>query len=103
MLVFAVLIIIMLAIQVSRITAQRDDKNFLAMRHKELCVYAVANSANKHSLLDYYSGYLEDEGDGYFDKKDMGLLKEALCTVLKTFKEDLFDEEALHINIYSNE
>ena len=105
MLVFTVLIIVVvvLAVQVSRVTAQRDDKNFLALRYKELCIYAVEHSPNKHSTLDYYVGYLEDEGNGYLDKKDKGLLNEALCNVLNHFKEDLFDEEALYIHTYSSD
>ena len=101
MLVFAVLIIIGLGTQAFRLKKQRDDKDFLALRYKELCIYAVENSANKHALLDYYSGHLEDEGTGYFNKKDMRLLNEALCNVLNEFKVELFDEEALNIHNYS--
>lgn len=103
MLVFAVLIIIVLGFQANRLKVQRDDNKFLALRYKELCVYAVENSSNKHTLLDYYSGYLEDEGNGYFSKKDMGLLNEAICNVLNSFKDDLFDEEALNIHNYTKD
>ena len=87
MLVIAILIIIGLGIQAFRLKTQRDNKHFLACRYKELCIYAVENSANKHSILDYYAGCVEDENLPPFRKALF--LDEAVNNVLSRFKEDL--------------
>ena len=99
MLVIAILIIIGLGIQAFRLKAQRDNKHFLACRYKELCIYAVENSTNKHSILDYYAGCVEDENLPPFCKALF--LDEAVNNVLNRFKEDLLDEEGLNIHNYS--
>ena len=99
MLVIAILIIIGLGIQAFRLKTQRDNKHFLACRYKELCIYAVENSANKHSILDYYAGCVEDENlPPFFNAL---FLDEAVNNVLSRFKEDLLDEEGLNIHNYS--
>ena len=99
MLVIAILIIIGLGIQAFRLKTQRDNKHFLACRYKELCIYAVENSANKHSILDYYAGCVEDKNLPPFCKALF--LDEAVNNVLSRFKEDLLDEEGLNIHNYS--
>ena len=99
MLIIAIIAIIALCIQVLRLKKQRNEKHFLACRYKELCIYAVENSVNKHSILDYYLGRLEEEYIPPFYKASS--LEEAVDNVMDKFKEDLYDEECLNIYNYS--
>ena len=99
MLIIAFTVIIALCIQIFRLKKQRNEKHFLACRYKELCIYAVENSANKHSILDYYLGRLEEQNIPPFYQT--ASLAEAVDNVLEKFKKDLYDEENLNIYNYS--
>ncbi len=99
MLIIAIIAIIALCVQVFRLKKQRNEKHFLACRYKELCIYAVENSVNKHSILDYYLGRLEEENIPPFYQA--ASLAEAVDNVMDKFKEDLYDEENLNIYNYT--